>query len=262
MTAAAVPAGVSVLTCTKRRECMDALLRNYGRQTYRPKELIIVLNGSKLDPDVYRQAAEPYPNVRIFRLPADVSLGSCLNFGVRAARYGCIAKFDDDDYYAPGYLADSMQTLFRTGADVVGKRAHFLSLAGRKDLLFRYYAKSDQFVPLVQGATLLVKRHVFRHLAFPDTNRGECVTFCAGCRAQGFRIYAGSPYHFLAFRKRNSRNHTWKVSDRKLLTRNVKILKTRNPRRFVSREGEGSLTPGSASPALRPSRWLHAWPRP
>lgn len=122
---------VSIITCTKRRQNMDTLFHNYDRQNYRNKELIVILNHPSLKLSDYIRAALPYPNVRVYSLPGHVSLGSCLNYGVKMARYGLIAKFDDDDYYAPGYLSGSRRSMVDTNADIVGKRAHFMYLNGK-----------------------------------------------------------------------------------------------------------------------------------
>lgn len=224
---------VSIVTCTNRRACMDTLLRNYGRQRYPHKELIVILNGRNQAIDEYIQAASAYRNVRIYALPEHATLGRCLNVGVRLSRHPLIAKFDDDDYYGPDYLADSVRTLTTTGADIVGKRAHYMYLTGKKLLLHRYYTKANRYVSLIQGATLLVKRHVFGRVGFPDRNRGECVRFCSDCRALGFKIYAGTPRHFIAMRRSGSKDHTWIVSDRSLLTKNVKVLKVKNIRKYA-----------------------------
>mgnify|MGYP001264857754 CR=1 FL=1 len=224
---------VSVIVCTKRAECIGNLFDNYFRQKYRYKELIVILNRDGLNPAEYARFAAGSADVRIYSRPERQTLGSCLNDGVRLARHPYIAKFDDDDYYAPDYLTESMRDLLRTGADIVGKRAHFMQLANRNSLLFRYYAQANKYVPLVQGATLLMRSRVCRTVAFPDRNRGECVKFCSDCLSRGYRIYAGSPYHFLAVRNRNSKNHTWIVADRKLLSRNVKLLKVRDVKKFI-----------------------------
>ncbi|MFD1176414.1 glycosyltransferase family 2 protein [Paenibacillus puldeungensis] len=226
---------VSIIVCTKRRHCMDTLFHNYSRQNYRNKELIVILNKQNLRVNEYKKAAKQYKNVRIYSLPEHISLGKCLNYGVALSKYGLIAKFDDDDYYAPGYLADSVQTMLKTNADIVGKRAHYMYLNGKKQLLLRYPHQANRYVPLVQGATLLVKRHVFDRVSFPNRNQGECVKFCSISLAKGFKIYSGNPYNFLAIRRRNSIDHTWIVSDKALLTRNVKVLKVTNPKSFVSR---------------------------
>ncbi|KKO53231.1 glycosyltransferase family 2 protein [Paenibacillus sp. DMB20] len=226
---------VSIITCTKRRYCMETLFHNYGRQNYANKELIVILNNNSLKKREYIQAAKRYKNVRIFSLPDHVSLGRCLNHGVRLSKYNYIAKFDDDDYYAPGYLADSMRLMSKTKADIVGKRAHYMYLSGKKKLVHRYYQKADQYVSMVQGATLLVKKRVFSKVRFPNQTRGECVKFCSDSLAKGFKIYAGNPRYFAAIRRKNSKDHTWIVSDHNLLARGVKVVRADNIKRFVSR---------------------------
>ncbi|WP_044642013.1 glycosyltransferase [Risungbinella massiliensis] len=218
---------VSIITCTKRPSFLHNLFQNYGRQTYRNKELIVILNNRTMNFTDYIEAAKPYKNVRIYRLPDNVSLGACLNYGVKRSRFGYIAKFDDDDYYAPDYLGDSMRTMLKTNADIVGKRAHYMYLQSKKLLLLRYSDLEQRPVHMVQGATLLVKRQVFQQISFPNQTGGECIRFCTASLARGFRIYAGSKLHFIAIRRNNSRHHTWIVSD-KQLTRNAKVLKVEN----------------------------------
>lgn len=157
---------VSIITCTKRQDCMDTLFHNYGRQGYRNKELIVILNNNHLRIHDYTKAARKYKNVRIYSLPDNMSLGQCLNYGVERANCSLIAKFDDDDYYAPNYLADSVRIQLKTNADIVGKRAHYMYLGGKKLLLIRYPGKENQYVSLVQGATLLINRQVFGQVKF------------------------------------------------------------------------------------------------
>lgn len=108
-------------------------------------------------------------------------------------------------------------------------------LNGKKLLLLRYAKMANKYVPIVQGATLLVKRHVFNRVRFPNRNRGESVKFCSDSRAKGFKIYAGDPYHFIAMRRKNSKDHTWIVSDSHLLANQDKVLKMKNIRQFVER---------------------------
>ncbi|SDC96029.1 Glycosyl transferase family 2 [Paenibacillus sp. UNCCL117] len=226
---------ISIIACTNRRSCMENLFRNYSRQNFRDTELIVILNHKSLKLDEYLQAARPYQNVRIYSLPEHVSLGSCLNYGVSLSRYGLIAKFDDDDYYGPNYLTESRRVLLTTGADIVGKRAHFMYLSGRKVLLLRYGNRADRYAPLVQGATLLIRRHVFSQVGFPDRNRGECVKLCSDSLAKGFTIYSGSPYNFLAIRRKNAKSHTWTANEDDLLRRHPRVGKVKNIRRFVCR---------------------------
>lgn len=143
--------GVSIITCTKRRECMRNLSANYSRQSHRNKELIILLDHDSLNMNEYAAAAQSYSDVRNYRTPGHVTLGSCLNYGIKLVRYGLIAKFDDDDYYAPGYLKESLRSMRKSNADIVGKRAHHMYLQGRNKLLLRDPKLGNQYVHMVQG---------------------------------------------------------------------------------------------------------------
>ncbi|AIQ36413.1 MULTISPECIES: glycosyltransferase family 2 protein [unclassified Paenibacillus] len=226
---------VSILTCTKRADCINTLFDNYRRQNFNPKELIVIINNNDLKINDYITAAKKHKNVRVYKIPEHRSLGFCLNFGVQLAKYSYIAKFDDDDYYATNYLTDSMQTLHKSKADIVGKRAHFMYLNDKKLLLVRYSHMENKYVTNLQGATLLIKRNVFQQISFPDRNRGECVKFCSDCAAHGFKIYAGNKYNFAAIRRKNSKDHTWIVSDKKLLSKSVKVIKVKNFKKYVTR---------------------------
>lgn len=226
---------VSILTCTKRADCINTLFDNYRRQNFKLKELIVIINNDSLKIDDYTAAAKKHKNVWVFKVPEHHSLGYCLNFGVQLANYSYIAKFDDDDYYASNYLTDSMQILHKTKADIVGKRAHYMYLNDKKLLLLRYLRMENKYVTNVQGATLLIKRKVFDQISFPNRNRGECVKFCADCAAHGFKIYAGNKYNFAAIRRKNSKDHTWIVSDKKLLSQSVKVVKVKNFKKYITR---------------------------
>ncbi|MNO85179.1 hypothetical protein D3C76_765440 [compost metagenome] len=108
-------------------------------------------------------------------------------------------------------------------------------LSGKKLLLLRYAKMANKYVPIVQGATLLVKRHVFNRVKFSNRNRGESVKFCSDSRAKGLKIYAGNSYNFIAMRRKNSKDHTWIVSDSQLLANKAKVLKMKNIRQYVNR---------------------------
>lgn len=218
-----------------RPELLPNLIDNYARQRYKGKELIILINHDSRELDEYYRAARYDPSIRIAALPKETSLGACLNYAADLARYEVIAKFDDDDYYAPNYLAESVDTMLRTNADIVGKRAHYMYLSGRGLLLLRYRRTENRPARHVQGATLLFKRRVLSRVRFRDVSRGECVRFCADARASGYSIYAGSRFNFAAIRQSDRMAHTWRVRDRELLSQKVRTMKMTDFRRFVSR---------------------------
>lgn len=210
--------GVTIVTPTIRPEYMERLLSNYARQQWTHKELIIVLNRQQMSMSRYEEAARMYDNVRVLRLPAKHPLGDCMNLAASLAQYPYIAKFDDDDYYGPGYLADTMHTFAQTGADVVGKHSFFFYFPHRQLLLLRKRAiPMEGNVTRVAGATIVFRASVLEHVRFGKKRQGSDVQFIRDCLQQGLAVRSASPYHFAAIRRADRLSHTWKVQERKLL---------------------------------------------
>jgi cellulose synthase/poly-beta-1,6-N-acetylglucosamine synthase-like glycosyltransferase len=172
---------------------------------------------------LYKEMAKKYKNVQVYQLPEKLSLGTCLNYAVKKTKYSYIAKFDDDDYYAPYYLTDNMGAFNRTKADIVGKCAHFMYLRGSKMLILRFHKHENRYVSIVPGATLVFKRKVFRKVRFPNQSIGEDTQFCLKGKAKGYKIYSAGKHNFVAVRRKNSKDHTWIISDKKLLESNLNI---------------------------------------
>lgn len=227
--------GFSIITCTNRPKYINNLFKNYDRQIYKKKELILILNNDCMNMKKYIEKAKKYRNVHIFQLPEETSLGNCLNFGVDKSTYSHVAKFDDDDYYAPSYLTEYMQVFKKTGSDVVGKRAHYLWLKGKRVLILRYPRFENIFVNVLPGATLAIKKTVFQKVRFANQSTSEDYKFCKDSRRLGFKIYSAGKENFIAIRRKNSKDHTWIISDNRLLAHNSqKIPEVEKYKKFVT----------------------------
>jgi glycosyltransferase involved in cell wall biosynthesis len=231
--------GVSVITCTNRRSFIKNLFANYTRQRHPKKELIIVINSDSIPLAPYEELAARLPHVHIYHLPEKFSLGACLNYAVSKTSYGCIAKFDDDDYYAPYYITDSLLTMKRAKADVIGKRAHYMYLRGSKTLLLRFPRAEHRSVTRLPGATLLFTRDVFEQVRFPDQSIGEDDLFCMRAKRKGYKVYSGGKDNFVAIRRKNSSGHTWVISDKQLIAHHRKLANVPNYKAFVRKKPKG-----------------------
>lgn len=230
------PSGISVITCTNRQNFINNLVQNFIRQSYPKKELIVIVNNDKIPISSYHRLSQKFRNIRVFRMPERYSLGACLNYGVKKSKYSYIAKFDDDDYYAPYYLTDMLHSLKRSNADIVGKRAHYMYLRGSKTMILRFAQDENRPVSRLPGATLVIKRSVFNKIKFPNRSVGEDDFFCMKGRMKGYKVYSAGKYNFVAIRRKNSSNHTWIISDKELLAHHKKIPNVRNYKRFVTRK--------------------------
>ncbi|KOY14300.1 glycosyltransferase [Paenibacillus xylanivorans] len=231
--------GVSIIACTKRQSYIRNLFNNYSRQNHSKKELIIIVNNDNIPLTPYLSLAKKLPNVHVYRLPERTSLGACLNYAIKKTKYNYIAKFDDDDYYAPYYLAESVQTFQRTNADVIGKRSHYLYLRGSKDLILRFPHDENRPVTLLPGATLVFKRNVLRNVKFPNRNAGEDDLFCIRSKRKGYKVYSAGRHNFVAIRRKNSSDHTWIISDKELISQSKKIRTGKHYKKFVQKKPKG-----------------------
>lgn len=227
--------GVSIITSTNRPDCMGNIFKNYRSQRYPKKELVIIVNNEQIDLAPYLKMAQKLKDVQVYRLARSNSLGACLNYAVSKTNYSYIAKFDDDDYYAPLYLTTMVRALQRKKADIVGKRAHFMYLQGARKLILRFGGEANRSVSILPGATLVIKRTVFRKVRFRHVSVGEDDYFCTDCIKKGFKVFSAGKYHFVAIRRKNSQNHTWVIDERLLLNSSVHFPRIRNYKKFVNR---------------------------
>lgn len=96
-----------ILATGNRPNFVRQALRCFGRQTYDQSELIVIDDGEPPVADL----CEGLPRIRYVWLDEPTSLGNKLNLGVQHARGTIIQKLDDDDYYAPGFLARAVENL-------------------------------------------------------------------------------------------------------------------------------------------------------
>jgi Uncharacterized protein conserved in bacteria len=219
------PAGVSVITCTTRINNMNNVFRNFQQQAWQEKELIVILNRDDLQKSEWRKRAKEFDNIYIYQLPEKKPLGKCLNYAVAKAKYDYIAKFDDDDYYAPNYLVDAMHAFRYSDADIVGKHAYYSYAENIQALTLRFARYENQFVRFVAGPTLLIKKEVFNKVKWPNKDRGEDTEFLKECHANGFKIYSTDKYNFCYIRS-IPENHTWGIGGLEFLQKGSICLYT------------------------------------
>ncbi|EDX67364.1 MAG: glycosyltransferase family A protein [Bacillus anthracis] len=211
---------VSIVTCTNKPQFIENILLNYANQTWQNKELILILNKDDLDINYYRTKANRFENIHIFQIPEGTSLGNCYNLAVDKVNYDFIATFDDDDYYAPNYLADLMCAFQYTDADIVGKLTYFIYFEEKDILALRNPFQEYKFLnktSFLDGGKKIVKKKVFDSVNFRDVSLLEDVYFCQDSMEKGFKIFSADKYNLAYLRRSNKDNHTWKEQDETIL---------------------------------------------
>jgi hypothetical protein len=194
---------VSVIVPTHRPDQLDNVLANLGRQSHPPPRAGAGhprLRGRRGRAARARRGRRGPVDVVVVA-PAELTLGACMNLGVDAAIGDLVAKVDDDNYYGTHYLTDLVRALDFSGADVVGKWAHFVHLEASDATLLRFASAEHRFVDLVQGGTLLTRRSVVRRIPFADIPRAVDTTFLNSAREAGLTVYAADRFNFVSVRR-------------------------------------------------------------
>jgi hypothetical protein len=229
--------GVSIITCTNKLYFMENIFANYENQEWVTKELILILNNEKLDIKEWEQKANQYQNVTVYQQPDEVSLGACLNFAINKAKYENIAKFDDDDFYAPLYLTEALYSLQSDNIQIVGKRSYYLYIENKNQLLIRFPNRENRKVKMVHGGTIVAKKEVFEQVPFLDISLGEDKYFFQQCIDSGFIIYSTSRFHY-TYLRRDEKFHTWKASMGYLLRTSKRVSITADYKKFTDPNAE------------------------
>ncbi|WP_256212509.1 glycosyltransferase [Arthrobacter sp. yr096] len=210
-------AAVSALVSTIRPRQLEHIFKTFGSQRGVEAELVLLTHGFSPSPDEINRLREKYAVKQLILLeePAASSLGTCLNRCVESSSNPVLTKMDDDDYYGPNYLADQMNALSYSNADVVGKLAHFMYIAAKNAAVLRFDHMEHRFGHMVMGPTIMAHREVFEQHPFENRSRGEDTEFLRAVTNSGGRIYSSDRYNYYQYR--GGSGHTWTASDDELL---------------------------------------------
>lgn len=208
---------LSVLLPTIRPQNLERVFRTLAGQRGVEPELVLLTHGFQLSAERLAELCEAsgLRNVVLLEAPREVSLGECLNRCVAAASGQVLTKMDDDDHYGPHYLSDQLHALSYSGADVVGKQAHYMHLETTNAAILRFAAREHRFTDFVMGPTIMARREVFTDHPFLDVTVGEDTGFLRAAHAAGRIIYSADRFNY--FQVRTGDGHTWQVEDAELL---------------------------------------------
>lgn len=208
---------VSVVAATNRPEYLENCLENYTRQKYTHKELLLVLNNNSYNLEEVRQKVSSLPNVKVFQVDEEKTLGECLNLGVDNSIGDYIAKFDDDDLYGSHFLGDMILPFSYTNAAIVGKQTYYGYLESQNKLVVRFLGREHLYTKLVSGGTMVIKRQVFDRVRFPYKPFGTDTAFLKSCAESELKIWSSDKYNFIQVRKPDTSKHTWKIDEQDYL---------------------------------------------
>jgi hypothetical protein len=208
---------VSALVPTIRPQQLDNVFSSLAGQHGVDPQLVLLTHGFRLPAERLAELSEKYglQNVVLLDASREVSLGECLNRCAAAASGQVLTKMDDDDHYGPHYLSDQLHALSYSGADIVGKQAHYMHLETSNAAILRFAAREHRFTDFVMGPTIMANRDVFTDHPFPHVAVGEDTGFLRAAHSAGRVIYSADRFNY--FQVRTGAGHTWQMDDAEFL---------------------------------------------
>lgn len=224
---------VSALVSTIRPHQLEHVFQTVGSQVGVDMELVLLTHGFTTDKDQLDDLANTYgvSKYKVLFAPGTLTLGECLNLCVEASTGAVLTKMDDDDFYSQNYMGDLLHALSYSGADVVGKQAHYMHFHSSRVTVLRAAHKEHRFSRLVMGPTITARREIFEAHPFEARSRGEDTAFLKSVAAAKGSIYSADRFNYCQMRF--VEGHTWAVSDDELAA-GGKIQLFGNPREHIT----------------------------
>ncbi|HEV2075958.1 MAG TPA: glycosyltransferase, partial [Thermoleophilaceae bacterium] len=191
---------------------LDHGLEQVARQSYEPRELLVLLHGDDfgegVEERIERRLAGAPGSVRILRVDSELTLGEVLNQGVEAAAGAYVTKMDDDDYYSVDHLWDLVLAIEYAGADLAGKAAEFVYLEDMDLTIRRFMGEVERPSHRLAGGGMMAGREPLRAIGgWPARSRGEDTVLIKTFRQAGRRVHRTHGYGYIL--NRHGRDHTW-----------------------------------------------------
>lgn len=178
---------VSCMMVTRdRREFALQAIRYFQRQTYEPRELVIVDDGR----DHLRACLPPDDRLRYHHVAPGTSIGAKRNIACSMARGSIVVFWDDDDWYAPERLEAQVLPLLREEGEVSAlEQPHYFDLAGWSFWEASEERNRELWYQNVHCGTLAFQRWLWEGgCHFPDAWLGEEASFLREALKRGARL--------------------------------------------------------------------------
>lgn len=219
LAAAAPRFQISVLVSTFRPQQLEHVIAGVAAQQDVDVQLVYLAHGFEIDQAAFRRKCleAGILDVVVLEEPQQTLLGECLNSLVAHADGRFATKWDDDDIYSPLYLGDQVHAMMYSEAEVVGKRAHYMHLAGAGATILRNPQLEHRYVEAVSGPTIFAATDTFRRFPFEPLQRGEDSRFLSDVIESGARIYSADRFNYCQMRGADVSSHTWPITNEELL---------------------------------------------
>jgi len=190
--------GVSIITIANDDNCIKNIINNYTTQKYSKKELIIIINNKKLDVNEIKINLKNYSGIKIIQSGENQSYKDNLTLGVKNSKYGYISIFNSNDYYAPNFLIDLMNTFKYTDAEIVGKLSYYCYSKNNKKLMLVVPNSEYRYVNFLYDSAIIIKKELFNNIKLNTTSKENIWNdFFNQCIKKHIKLYSSDKFNYV-----------------------------------------------------------------
>lgn len=214
---------VSVLLPSNRRDDVVEAARQVASQQGVDVQLVVGLHGAHMSAELEDELEQIFPgDLVVEHLDDAMNLGEVLNVLTERADRPLVAKWDDDDWYAPDHLADLVLAREYSGAPLVAKAAEFIYLEAMDLTIRRFATGAESMSTTVAGGTLLLSTADLRRIRWLEVPRQVDRRLIEAMADRGLPCYRTHGFGYLLRRRGHELGgHTWQASDRYFLRQSV-----------------------------------------
>ncbi|GAA0430483.1 hypothetical protein Acor_46170 [Acrocarpospora corrugata] len=187
---------VSAIAAVASPAELDHLVGQLARQRRRPEQLVVVADG--LDAGLVEKSLQPLGLDAVIRSAGPLTRGAALDRALRLADGDYVAVFDPRDLYGEHYLADALRHFGSTDAEIVGKTACYIKVAGAA--LLRQPGTEHRYLAEVAGGTVISRRQALQDLGFADLTDDWDEVLMRQARTDAVRVYSADRYSYVCVR--------------------------------------------------------------
>lgn len=200
---------VWVVVPFSRPEMKHRVLRNFHRQTYKDKRLVIVENGEGVG--TFTDDEHLYDHILLSPAHQSHAKNTAIDFlkGKYPDDYWCC--MDDDDFYGSEYVTEHATRAKR--GRINGKRNAWIQFDSGLVYFGHHWEPYTEAKSLVGGT---MGSYLADAQDFPVVVAGEEAGFCRAARAAGCEVLTTSPKNFCYNRLGDTKSHTFQAREEKM----------------------------------------------
>lgn len=188
--------GVSIISIADKPEHIEKVIKSFYRQSFKNKELILMLNCKDHinEKDLKKQLSD---DIHVIFLESKHNLGTAINTAVAHTKYEFLSVFDPQDYYAPNFIKDLMNTFKYSEADIACKGSYYIYLPCYKALAIQTSNREYEFIDQLDSFSFIIKKQRWNQIYYSDREVDVLSILSENCIRENIRVFSTDRFNYV-----------------------------------------------------------------